>query len=175
MDKEDGVSMPTQPTSKNSQNKRSNPVRPRVPADAPDVDFKNVDYNDHYERVIEELRLLGASWYGQSMMEARYLPQIIHPDEHLEGVVYGWQPIGIVMMVATDRRVLFIDKKPLYARDDEISYISVRGVSHAYKLFFITVILHTQVDDFVVNTFNQKATQIFAKAIQRHSLEYNQL
>lgn len=162
------------PTSKNPRSKRAEPIQPLVPIDAPDVDLTNVDIDKHRARIVEELRLLGASWYGQTMMEARYLPRIIHPDEHLEGVVYGWQPIGIVMMVATDRRLLFIDKKPLYVRDDEISYMSVRGVSHAYKLFFMTVILHTQVDDFVVKTFNYKCVAGFVKAIERHGLEYRQ-
>lgn len=164
-----------QPTSRNSQRKVSEPpIRPQGPIDAPDVDFTNVDFNKHHARVIEELKLLGASMYGQTMMEARYLPQVIHPDEHLEGVVYGWQEAGIVMIAATDRRVLFIDKKPLYARDDEISYASVRGVSRAHKLFVVTVTLHTQVDDFVVNTFNAKCVANFVKAIERHSLEFNQ-
>ena len=151
------------------------PVRPQAPLDAPGVDFSNIDFNKHHARVIEELKLLGASFYGQTMMEARYLPSVIHPDEHLEGVVYGWQSVGIVMMVATDRRVLFIDKKPLYVRDDEISYASVRGVSHAHKILLTTVVLHTQVDDFVINTFNQKSVRHFVKALERHSLEYNQL
>lgn len=162
-----------QPTSKPS-NKTEPPVRAQGPIDAPDIDFTNIDFNKHHARVIEELKLHGASWYGQTMMEARYLPRIIHPDEHLEGVVYGWQEVGIVMLVATDRRILFIDKKPLYARDDEISYASVRGVSHAHKLFVITVTLHTQVDDFVVNTFNAKCVTNFVKSIERHSLEFNQ-
>lgn len=164
-----------QPNPPDPPKKTAEPVRPQVPLDAPDIDFSNVDFNKHHARVIEELKLLGASWYGQTFMEARYLPRIIHPDEHLEGVVYGWQPVGIVMMVATDRRVLFVDKKPLYVRDDEISYASIRGVSQAYKIFLTTVVLHTQVDDFIVNTFNQKCVRLFVKAIERHSLEYNQL
>lgn len=164
-----------QPAPSSPHDEKNKPVRPQAPVDAPDVDFTNVNFNAHHARVIEELRLLGASMYGQTMMEARYLPRLIHPDEHLEGVVYGWQQVGIVMMVATDRRVLFLDKKPLYVRDDEISYASVRGVSQAYKVFLTTVVLHTQVDDFVVNTFNPKCVRFFVKAIERHSLEYNQL
>lgn len=164
-----------QPTSRSSRSKTAEPVRPQAPMDAPDIDFTNIDFNKHHARVVQELKLLGASWYGQTMMEARYLPRIIHPDEHLEGVVYGWQEAGIVMMVATDRRVLFVDKKPLYARDDEISYLSVRGVRSAYKLFVVTVTLHTQMDDFAVTTLNHKCVTHFVRSIQRHSLEFNQV
>ena len=164
-----------QPTSRNSRNRSTEPIRPQGPVDAQDIDFSKVDFNRHHDRVIQELKLLGASWYGQTMMEARYLPRIIHPDEHLEGVVYGWQEAGIVMMVATDRRILFIDKKPLYVRDDEIGYVSVRGVSHTHKLFMVAVTLHTQVDDFVVKTFNHACVANFVKSIERHSLEFNQV
>jgi hypothetical protein len=128
--------------------------------------------DSHYERVKQELRTAGLSWYGTLMMESRFLPRMIRAHENIKAISYGWQPAGVVMLVATDRRIIFLDKKPFYLRDDEVGYDSVRGVSLYQAGFTSTVVLHTQVQDFIIRTFNKSSVQKFIDYVEMRSFEH---
>jgi hypothetical protein len=128
--------------------------------------------NKHFERVQQELRDAGVSRYGMWTPESRYLPRMIHDNEHVKAVVHGWQPGGAVMLAATDRRIIFLDKKPFSVRNDEVSYDNVRGVSHYHAGFTSTIILHTQVQDYTVRTFNKKCIQQFIDYVELRSFEH---
>jgi Bacterial PH domain len=131
----------------------------------------------HRSRVLEELRNLGVSKGSLSTMESRYLPTIIHPDEHIGGVVYGDGEEGFVMLVATDRRIIFLDKKPFFINEDEINYGVVSGVKYSHAGFGTTITLHTRIKDYKIMTFNKKCAEGFVKYIEHHielrSLERN--
>jgi hypothetical protein len=126
----------------------------------------------HYERIEQELRAAGMSWFGLRLMESHYLPRVIHQNETIKGVAYGWQPGGIVMLVATDHRIIFLDKKPLFLRDDEVSYDSVRGISYYHAGLASTAVLHTQVQDYIIRTFNKISLQKFIDYIELRSFEH---
>jgi hypothetical protein len=126
----------------------------------------------HYERVQQELRDAGMTWYGMMMNETRYLPRVIHPDEKIKAVAYGWQPSGGVTLVATDHRIIFLEKKLFYLRDDEVGYDSVRGVSYYHAGLGLTVILHTQVQDYTVRSFSKAPIQKFIEYVELRSFEH---
>lgn len=126
---------------------------------------------EHAERVMREMRELGASSFGLRRFAARYLPHIIHPDERLGGIVYGRSGEGAVMLVATDRRVIYLDKKPFFVSEDEITYDIVSGVSYGYTTFSATVKLHTRIGDYEVHTFNRKCAEQFVEFIEERCLE----
>ncbi len=130
------------------------------------------DPHSHEKRIKQELQALGVSRFGLWRLESRYLPHIIHSDERLEGVVYGRHEDGSVMLVATDRRVIFLDKKPLFIDKDEITYDVVSGVSYSSVGFGATVTLHTRVKDYSIRTFNQKTAEQFVHYIEYRCLEH---
>jgi hypothetical protein len=126
----------------------------------------HVDPNDHRRRVLQELKNLGVSKYGLLMTESQYLPSIIHADEQLCGVVYGHHDAGFAMLVATDRRVIFLDKKPLFVDQDDIDYGVVAGVSHGHAGFASTVTLHTRIKDYAIRTLSIKSADGFVRYIE---------
>jgi hypothetical protein len=125
---------------------------------------------EHALRIQLELKNLGASFYGIRRFGSRYLPNIIQYDEKIGGIVYGYNEVGSVMLLATDRRVIFLDKKPFYFNQDEVSYDVVSGVSFAHAGFGSTVILHTRVKDYVIKTLNQKCAIGFMKFVENKCL-----
>lgn len=133
-----------------------------------------IDKAAHRRRVSDELRQAGVSRLGLLRMESRYLPQVIHPDEHIDGVVYGHSDEGSVMLVATDRRVIFLDKKPLFINKDQISYYVVTGVKFSHAGPGTTVILHTRIKDYTIHSLNQKAAEKFVKLIESRCLEHQE-
>ena len=121
---------------------------------------------NHSERVKYELRALGMSRYGLRKMESRYLPHIIRADEHIQGVVYGLCEGNSVLIVATDNRVVFLDRKPLFVNEDEITYDIIGGIKYSQAGLGVTVTLHTRVKDFVIKTMNERSAQRFVSYIE---------
>lgn len=125
----------------------------------------------HGERIREELQAAGLSKQALSSMECRYLPHIIHGDEHIGGAIYGWQAGNLAILVATNRRIIFLDKKPLFINKEEVSYFVVSGVTANHSLVGSELILHTRIKDYILHTFNKKSVQHFVDFIESHSLE----
>lgn len=123
------------------------------------------------ERIKKQLRKLGASRWALHQAESRYLPYVIHPDENIQGVVYGKSKDGFAMLIATDMRVIYLDKKPLFVNEDEITYDVISGISHGRVMPGSTVKLHTRVKEYSVRTFNEKCARGFVKAIETRCLE----
>src|SRR5690606_17795819 len=98
----------------------------------------------HRERVQRELSDVGL---GSDLRhaECNYLVDLLHTDEHIGGAVYGRSEAGKVLLVATDKRVLFLDNKLFYAAKDEISYDVVSGVSCSQGPLKCGLTLHTRI------------------------------
>jgi hypothetical protein len=129
-------------------------------------------FSRHRNRVMEELEAAGVSRYARSTRAARHLPYIIHADEHIEAAVSGRELVmGAAMLISTDRRVIFIVKRILFLRDDEIGFKSIRGVSRMNTLLLSSLVLHTQMGDYSVKTLNAKCVEAFMKSIEQHGLE----
>ena len=127
----------------------------------------------HRDRVMQDLRNLGVTKLGLARMESRYLPHIIHPDEIIGGVVYGHSQDGFVMLIATETRVIFLDKKPLYVNQDEITYYVISGISISHAGVGSTVTLHTRIKDYKIRTYNYKCANNFVEYIETRCLEHN--
>ncbi|HSX27758.1 MAG TPA: pyridoxamine 5'-phosphate oxidase family protein [Patescibacteria group bacterium] len=126
----------------------------------------------HIDRVKEELKAVGFSSYGLLKMEVRKLPQVIHDDEHIHGAVYG--QIGhatSAMMVATDKRVIFVDSKPFFNTADEITYGIVSGVKMSKAALGCSVVLHTRIGDYSFKFVNAKCARIFVEYIETKRIE----
>lgn len=121
--------------------------------------------------VIRSIQLLGANRYDLHLPETFGLPSILHHDETVLGLVYGRCKYGndrLVergLLVATDQRVLFIDKKPLYLHTDDLAYKVVSGVSLGHTVFITTIILNTRLGPINMRTFNQRSARQFVYAI----------
>jgi hypothetical protein len=131
-------------------------------------------YN-HEARIKKELEDIGVSKLGMVSMEAHYLPQVIDIDEHLGGVVYGLYSEGFAALIATDKKIIFLDKKPFFVNKDEITYGVVSGVSIEHAGVGSTVTLHTRIKDYKIRAYNQRSLQTFVSYIESHSLSYTHI
>lgn len=127
----------------------------------------------HEDLVKEQLVDAGITKNGLRRSEAKYLPHILHPDEFIGGAVFGRHPDGFALLVATDRRVIFLDTKPLFVNEDEISYDIVSGVSRGSVGIATTVTLHTRLKDFPVKTLNRQSAEKFVQYIEARKVERN--
>lgn len=126
---------------------------------------------EHAKRVKKELTEAGVTGYGLIKSESRYLPQVIHEDERIGGVVYGQYSGGSAMLIATDHRVIFLDRKPLFTTSDELTYDVVSGVRFDRSGLFNSVVLHTRVADYTIRYANARCANRFVRYIESRRLE----
>ena len=122
--------------------------------------------------IAPHLRILGANLYDLSLPETRTLLYLLDPDETPLGLVYGRyhyadKPVGRGLLVATNSRIMLIDKKPLYLNFNEISYSMVSGVEYAHIGLVSIVALSTHKGDVRVRTFNSTCARRFVAAVER--------
>lgn len=120
----------------------------------------------HDDRVKKELTDAGMNKYGFLKGETRHLPSIIQDDEHIGGVVYGRGQGASGMLVATNKRILFLDHKLFFKKTEEISYDAVSGISYNKQGEYSTVILHTKFGDFTLRFVNVKIGTHFVNFIE---------
>jgi Pyridoxamine 5'-phosphate oxidase/Bacterial PH domain len=131
----------------------------------------------HEDRVKQELRAAGVTRFGSIKFAAKYLYRVIHPDEHVKGVVYGRYGEGGIlslsegMLIATDRRVIFLDYKPGYTNLEEITYEVVSGIKRFSAGFFSGITLHTRIGDYSLRFVNDTCANTFAGYIEGRRLE----
>lgn len=129
----------------------------------------------HQARIKAELTMVGVTAYGQQKMSSRYLPNVIHEDEHIKGCIYGRSAHGLTMLLATDKRIVFVDRKPLYTSTDELTYDIVSGVRLDSQMFFTAVELHTRLGNYLLRYVNPTCARIFVEYIEKKVEHLNSL
>jgi hypothetical protein len=116
-----------------------------------------------------DLKALGADEFDLMLPETHALLDIVHGDETIIGIVYGRykqnnaeHASGRGVLVATDRRILLVDKKPMFLKCDELSYNVVSGVSYSKA--------GSRTGDISIRTYNSKCAGLFVEAIETRCL-----
>ncbi len=123
------------------------------------------------QSVLQKLKGLGMSRVGLHMMESRYLYKVLAPDEFVGGVIYGHCPDGNAILVATNKRVIYLDRKPMFTKLEEVSYDVISGVSMTSAGLDNIVTLHTRIKDYAMRSFNQTCANGFVSYIETRSLQ----
>jgi hypothetical protein len=120
-----------------------------------------------------QLPLLGANIYDMMLPEVHALSGQLHPEENLLGVVFGkYETFGVQVskgrgaLIATDQRIMLLDKKPLFIKCDEIIYSVVSGITFSWVVIAGTVLLHTRMGEIKLHTYNHAAANHFIEAVE---------
>ena len=129
-------------------------------------------------RIREELKAVGMTAFGRLKFASHFLPHVLHEGEHIRGVVYGryTEGTGLLrwvegMLVATDRRVIFLDRKPGFEAMDELTYDIVSGVQKSYAWPFASVTLHTRIGNYTLRFANKRCIDLFMHYVEGRRLE----
>ncbi|MBL8159276.1 pyridoxamine 5'-phosphate oxidase family protein [Candidatus Saccharibacteria bacterium] len=132
----------------------------------------------HTARITRELAKAGATRFGLYKFAGRYLPAILAEDEQIEAAVYGRyrEGAGLISLsegwlVATDRRVIFLDHKPFYTSMDEMGYDAVTGVKRTTAGWFSAITLHSKLGDYRIRYANRQCVNNFMQVIETKRLE----
>lgn len=131
----------------------------------------------HTERIRSELKASGVSSIATRRFTGQYLPKVIHDDEHIHAAVFGHHKqmeafFGIAegMLIATDRRVIYLNHKPGFTTMDEVTYEVVFGVNITKAGIFSSVTLFTRIGNYTVSFARSGSVKKFADFIEKQRL-----
>lgn len=84
--------------------------------------------------VEEQLKRIGCNYRFWGRWEIKELANVILPGESIEHCVNGTYEGGFAMLVATDQRILLIDKKPMYLTLEDIRFDMVSELDFHHRL-----------------------------------------
>lgn len=97
----------------------------------------------HSQEVLKQLTTLGLRFRFFGRREVKELSNIINQGEQIRHCVYGGYEGGTGLLVATDRRILLIDKRPFFVNIEDFRYEMLNDVYFAGRLLSASVNLHT--------------------------------
>lgn len=125
----------------------------------------------HEDRVKQELIAAKMTKHGLRKSESHQLPEIIHKNEHIGGVVYGHNEQGSCMLVATDKRVIYLHTMPLFKANEELTYDVVSGFALNTQGVVNSIVLHTKVKDISLRYVNRQCALHFKDYLESRRLE----
>jgi hypothetical protein len=108
------------------------------------------------ESVEEQLKKIGVNYRGWGRTEMGELPNIILPDEEIYECVNGFYEGGFALIVATNFRVLLIDKKPMrYLTVEDLRFDMINEIDYSHRLFGAQISISTGSKNLRFVSYNQ--------------------
>lgn len=126
----------------------------------------------HVDEVTQQLRRLGAHNMMWCRAELRELPKILFRGEQIEHIVTGRYEGGYALLVATNNRVLLIDKKPFYLTLEDVRYDMISDVLFYHRLVDATIRLGNMNKTIVFTAFNKNKLRELTAYIQEEVMLY---
>ncbi len=96
------------------------------------------------ESVEEQLKKIGVNYQGWGHSEMGELPHVILPDEKIFECVNGFYEGGFALLVATNFRVLLIDKKPMrYLTVEDLRFDMISEIDYSRRLLAAQINIST--------------------------------
>ena len=95
------------------------------------------------QSVEEQLKRLGCNFRFWGRAEIKELSVVLMPGEAIAQCTNGHYEGGFALLAATDRRLLLIDRKPMYLTLEAISYDMIAEIDFSHRLMNATVRIFT--------------------------------
>jgi hypothetical protein len=118
------------------------------------------------QKQLKKIKFGGSIW---NQAELRELPKIIHDGENISECVNGLYEGGVALLVATEMRVLLIDKKPLnYLTVEDLRFDMINEIDYSHRLMGAGITISTGNKILKFTSFNQPRLRHLICLVQEH-------
>ncbi len=128
----------------------------------------------HRHQVQAQLKELGISIKSWGVAEANELPSILMDREQIKALIHGWYENGFATLVATDLRLLLIDKKPLHLTIEDVRYDMIAEVDYNARLVDSTVSINTLNKQLKFTSMRQRRLRELTTFVQQRVMQLRQ-
>lgn len=115
----------------------------------------------------KQLKRLGFKRHGWGKGEIDELPHVILPDEEIYEMVNGLYEGGFALLVATDVRVLLIDKKPLnFLTVEDLRFEMINELDYSHRLFGAEISITSGSKNLRFRSYNQQRLRKLISHVQ---------
>lgn len=126
--------------------------------------------NDHsnntQEKIYEQIRKVGAADF-LVRKEVKELPHILWEDEIIEKIIQGYYNGGTGILVATNKRLIFIDKGLLYGlKVEDFAYDKITSIQYKTGLILGEITIYASGNNAVIQNIQKGIVKPFAEYIR---------
>ncbi len=104
--------------------------------------------------------------------EIRELPNIILPDETIYECVNGFYEGGFALLVATNIRVLLIDRKPMgFLNVDDLRFDMISDIDYSHRILGAQISIHCGTRNLTFKSYNQHLLRKLIGHVQHRMAE----
>lgn len=119
------------------------------------------------ESVREQLKRLHINTESWGRSEYRELPGILLPDEEIYECVNGMYDAGFALLVATNVRVLLIDRKPLnYLTVEDLRFDMINEIDYSHRLIGAQIDISAGSHDLIFRSYNKSRLRKLINHVQ---------
>src|SRR5579862_6348132 len=120
------------------------------------------------KKIEDQLKKIGFNHNGWGRTEVRELKNIILPDEEIYECVNGFYDGGFALLVATDVRVLLIDKKPLkYLTVEDLRFDMINELDYNHRFIGANISIAAGNKNLKFTSINQPRLRKLIGHVQR--------
>ena len=128
------------------------------------------------ESVQIQLKQIGFSHITWGKSEVDELPNIILPEEVIYECVNGYYEAGFSLLVATNFRVLLIDKKPLsYLTVLDLRFDMINEIEYSHRLMSAQITISTGSKTLIFRSYNKLRLRKLIEHVQHRMAEAKHL
>lgn len=106
--------------------------------------------------VKDQLHKIGFKQYGWGSSEVKELPNILLPGEEIFEAANGFYDGGFALLLATDVRVLLIDKKPFnYLTVEDLRFDMINEIDYSHRFIGAKISISTGSKNLIFQSINQ--------------------
>lgn len=130
---------------------------------------------DHQAQKLEDqLKKIGCNFRFWGRAELKELENVLFPNENVEMCVNGQYEGGFAMLVATDQRVLLIDKKPMYLTLEDIRFDMIAEVDYNHRMLNANIFICTPTKSLRFLSYNHARLRKLFHFVQTRVMEIRQ-
>ncbi len=124
-----------------------------------------------YKSVVDQLEQLGIRHGRIFKGEVRVLSRLLMPDERIEQFMTGRYDSGPAILVATNLRLLLVDKKPFNLTIEDIPYDMISEVEYCMRALNANITVHSISKTLHMTSFRQSLLRRFAGFVQARIMQ----
>lgn len=99
--------------------------------------------------------------------EIKELPNVLWPDEKLENIIQGFYNGGNGILVATNKRLVFVDKKMIFGiRVEDFPYDRITNIKYETSLLYGKLTIYTAAKKAVIDQVTKSSVRSFGDWIR---------
>lgn len=123
----------------------------------------------------DQLGLIGRNLHFWGRTEMRELARIISPDETIKECVNGRYENGFGLLCVSDKRVLLVDKKPLFLMIEDIRFEMITEVDYSEQAFMGSIRIVTPSHTLIFTSWSQSRLRSALDYVQFQVAKLRQL